>query len=219
MTNDHLPSKLNQCPKAHVHIPLHIKSRDYSVTSTTNDETCMKKTTQMIGDHHLKPAPKQMHLKPNAIDYTIQNAVRAKIRFNEDVRIKSVRHFNDYPLDVIEAYWMTQEEMDEIRDKAQRLVDFADRYPDMIDELGGIYGLEKHTRALAIAKNDIRKRSVGTVLEIQSRNKTPLVAVRRFDPETFAAKMYFLQSAKATVDARVHAYELHNEVANRSNQL
>jgi hypothetical protein len=186
-----------------------------NMTSTTNDETCVEKTKRTIGNFHPKPAPAQTPMKPIAIDYTIRNAMRAKIRFNEDVRIRQVRHINDYPLEVIEAYWITEEEMREIRDMAQRLVDFADKYPDMIEELGGIYGLEKHTRALSIAKKDTRKRSVGTVLKIQSKNKTTQATMRRFDPETFAAKMYFLLSAKAAVDAHVNAYELHNEVANR----
>jgi hypothetical protein len=176
------------------------------------------------GQRVTKPAQAQKlgRKQPAVIDSTVPNVLRATIRFNEEVRTRKIRHIDDYPPDVIKACWITEEEMDEIREKAQCLVNLVDKFPDMLAELGGIQGLEKHTKALKIQRKDIQKRSVRTVLDFQSlqHDKVSLQTrtTQRFNPDDFAAKMYFLQSAKNVMDARVFALELQEEVRNVENQ-
>lgn len=180
-------------------------------SSGTNSTTSIR--TAQPQEQQQGPANSRS-MEPEEIDYLVANAQRASIRFSEGVRMRHIRHISDYPPDVIQDCWITNQEMAEIREKAQILVKLADTYPDMLEELGGIYGLEKHTKALTIQKQDNRTRSVGTVLGLQkiSKSMPHRCSLRRFNPENFAAKMYFLQSAKAAMDAHVYARELHQEL-------
>jgi hypothetical protein len=201
-----------------------VKSSDACLKAMAKSATInanWEKPAAAAGKKATKPTPAQtVDLKqppPKVIDYTVPDAKRATVRFSEEVRMRSIRHIDDYPPDVIKACWITEEEMDEIREKVQLLVDLVDKYPDMIEELGGLYGLEKHTKALKIQRKGIQKRSVQTVLDIQSLqlDKVSLQTRtrQRFNPDDFGAKMYFLQSAKNVMDARVFAVELHDEVS------
>ena len=74
-----------------------------------------------------------------------------------------------------------------------------------LDELGGIYGLEKHTKALKIQRKEVSRRGIDTILGIQDTK-------RKSEKRDFASKMYFLLSAKTIVDAHVYASDLANEV-------
>lgn len=219
-------AKPKQMPQAPVGGLKRVKSSDAALNEIAQARTHNAQWSMQANSTFAKPASSATNastttapqgptsIKPQEIDYQAANAQRARVRFNQGVRMRQIRHISDYPPDVIRDCWITDEEMAAIREKAQILVQLADTFPDMLEELGGIYGLEKHTKALTIQKQDIRSRSVGTVLGLQKLTKAmpQRWTLRRFNPENFAAKMYFLQSAKATMDAHVYARELYREL-------
>jgi hypothetical protein len=99
--------------------------------------------------------------------------------------------------------------MSSIMNDCRDLVDMANEGHQLVniddDELGGIYGLEKHTKALKIQMKEVSRRCIDTVIGIQG-------AKRKSEKRDFAAKMYFLLSAKTIMDAHVYASDLANEV-------
>ena len=134
---------------------------------------------------------------------------RRKLRFNDFDEIREISRFKDFSPKQKQRLWFTDDEIASIREDCLHVVNMVNEghQPFDVDELGGIYGLEKHTKALKIQMNEVTHRCMDTVLDIQSaRHKT--------EKKDFAATMYFLQSAKATLDAHVYASELANEVKN-----
>jgi hypothetical protein len=133
---------------------------------------------------------------------------RRKVRFNEYDEIQEIASAKDFSQNRKERLWFTGDEMDSIRGDCRDAVNLANE-GELIEELGGIYGLEKHTKALNIQMKEVTHRCIDTVLDIQE-------VKRKIEKKDFAAKMYFLLSAKATLDAHVYASELANEVKDYS---
>jgi hypothetical protein len=137
-----------------------------------------------------------------------QDRERRKLRFHEYDEIQEIASVKDFSDKRKGRIWFTRAEMSIIRADCIDVVNMANeehRLDDDVHELGGIYGLEKHTKALKIQMKEVTHRCIDTVLDIQH-------AKRKSEKKDFAAKMYFLQSAKATLDAHVYASELANEV-------
>jgi hypothetical protein len=134
---------------------------------------------------------------------------RRKVRFDDFDEIREISSFKDFSQKQKQRLWFTKDEMASIREDCLDVVNMVNERHQLFDveELGGIYGLEKHTKALEIQMKEVTHRCIDTVLDIQ--NVWP-----KTEKKDFAAKMYFLQSAKTTLDARVYAFELANEVKN-----
>jgi hypothetical protein len=138
-----------------------------------------------------------------------QNRERRQLRFDDYDEIREIASVKDFSDEQKRRLWFTEDEITSIREDCLAVVNLVNEGHPLVDvdELGGIYGLEKSTKALEMQMLEVTHRCINTVIGIQR-------AKRKSEKKDFAAKMYFLQSAKATLDAHVYAIELANEVKN-----
>jgi hypothetical protein len=173
-------------------------SKDYSISSKPKP---LEHSANTHSTTSIKPRPHKSLYEQN-------NELR-NLRFDEYDEIQEIASLKDMSQKRKERIWFTGAEMASIRKDCVDAVNMTNGGHPLVDvdELGGIYGLEKHTKALKIEMKEVTHRCIDTVLDIQN-------AKHKSEKKDFAAKMYFLQSAKATLDAHVYASELANEVRN-----
>jgi hypothetical protein len=194
-SNDVAPLKPTRSQSPNNKSPTRNRSNDV-VSSMPKPHGQPASSTHSTTSIESKPPPKSK-----------QNKERRKLRFDKYDEIREISSVKDLSRKQKLRLWFTKDEMASIRENCIDVVNMVNEGHQLfdVDELGGIYGLEKYTKALEIQMKEVTYRCIDTVLDIQHV---------RTEKKDFAAKMYFLHSAKATLDAHVYAYELANEVKN-----